>query len=68
MHLKSDLILCEDTRRSIKLLNHLNIKNLFLSINLTREKISLIIGYIKQGKFLSLISDAYPLLLIQAGL
>ena len=35
----SDLILCEDTRRSIKLLNHLNIKkNLFLSINLMREK------------------------------
>ena len=35
----SDLILCEDTRRSIKLLNHLNIKkNLFLSINLTKEK------------------------------
>ena len=35
----SDLILCEDTRRSIKLLNHLNIKkNLSLSINLTREK------------------------------
>ena len=24
----SDLILCEDTRRSIKLLNHLNIKKL----------------------------------------
>ena len=35
----SDLILCEDTRRSIKLLNHLNVKkNLFHSINLTREK------------------------------
>ena len=35
----SDLILCEDTRRSIKLLSHLNIKkNLFLSINLMREK------------------------------
>ena len=24
---KSDIILCEDTRHSIKLLNHLNIKN-----------------------------------------
>ena len=35
----SDLILCEDTRRSIKLLNHLNIKKkLFFFINLTKEK------------------------------
>ena len=27
---KSDIILCEDTRRSIKLLNHLNIKKIDL--------------------------------------
>ena len=36
---KSDIILCEDTRRSLKLLNHLNIKkNWSLIISLTRKK------------------------------
>ena len=35
---KSDIILCEDTRRSLKLLNHLKLKkNLFLITNLMRE-------------------------------
>ena len=56
----SDLILCEDTRRSIKLLNHLNIKRKLISFHKfnERKKISNIIEYIKQGKILSLISDA----------
>ena len=56
----SDLILCEDTRRSIKLLNHLNIKKKLISFHKfnERKKISFIIEYIKQGKILSLISDA----------
>ncbi len=56
----SDLILCEDTRRSIKLLNHLNIKRKLISFHKfnERKKISIIIEYIKQGKILSLISDA----------
>ena len=36
---KSDIILCEDTRRSLKLLNHYNIKkNLFLIISLMNKK------------------------------
>ena len=35
----SDLILCEDTRHSIKLLNHLEVKkNLSLFINSMKEK------------------------------
>ena len=56
----SDLILCEDTRRSIKLLNHLNIKKKLLSFHKfnERKKILKVIEYIKQGKILSLVSDA----------
>ena len=56
----SDLILCEDTRRSVKLLNHLNIKKKLLSFHKfnERKKILMVIEYIKQGKILSLVSDA----------
>ena len=34
----SDIILCEDTRRSIKLLNHLSIKNKLISYHKFNEK------------------------------
>ena len=56
----SDLILCEDTRRSLKLLNHLNIKKKLISFHKfnERKKIPAVIEYIKQGRILSLISDA----------
>ena len=56
----SDFILCEDTRRSVKLLNHLNIKKKLLSFHKfnERKKILMVIEYIKQGKILSLVSDA----------
>ena len=65
----SDLILCEDTRRSIKLLNHLNIKKKLISFHKfnERKKISCIIEYIKQGKILSLISDAGTPLISDPG-
>ncbi len=57
---KSDIILCEDTRHSLKLLNHLNIKKKIISYHKFNEKKELekIIKYLKQGKILSLISDA----------
>ena len=57
---KSDLILCEDTRHSLKLLNNLNIKNNLMSYHKFNEKKSLkkIIEYLNEGKILSLISDA----------
>ena len=57
---KSDIILCEDTRHSIKLLNHLKIKKKLISYHKFNEKKELdkIIKYINEGKILSLISDA----------
>ena len=57
---KSDIILCEDTRRSSKLLNHLKIKKQLISYHKFNEKKQLnnIIEHINKGKILSLISDA----------
>ena len=57
---KSDIILCEDTRRSIKLLNHYKIKKKLVSYHKFNEKKKLdnIIEYFNDGKILSLISDA----------
>ncbi|MFL2852722.1 MAG: 16S rRNA (cytidine(1402)-2'-O)-methyltransferase [Candidatus Pelagibacter sp.] len=57
---KSDIILCEDTRHSLKLLNHLKIKKKLISYHKFNEKRELenIIKYLKDGKILSLISDA----------
>ena len=57
---KSDIILCEDTRHSIKLLNHYKIKKKLISYHKFNEKKELpkIIEYLNQGKILSLISDA----------
>tara|TARA_Y100000766_G_C18779710_1_gene542640 strand:- start:35 stop:874 length:840 start_codon:yes stop_codon:yes gene_type:complete len=66
---KTDIILCEDTRRSIKLLNFYKIKKkliLYHKFN-ERKKLSNIIEYFKQGKILSLISDAGTPLLSDPG-
>ena len=65
----SDIILCEDTRRSLKLLNHLNIKKKLISYHKFNEKkqISSLIRYIQEGKILSLISDAGTPLLSDPG-
>ena len=56
----SDTILCEDTRHSIKLINHLKIKKNLISYHKFNEKKELdkIIKYLNEGKILSLISDA----------
>ena len=65
----SDMILCEDTRRSIKLLNHLKIKKKLVSYHKFNEKKQMyrIIEQIKMGKILSLISDAGTPLLSDPG-
>ena len=65
----SDIVLCEDTRRSIKLLNHFKIKKKLISYHKFNEKkkVSSIIEYINKGKILSLISDAGTPLLSDPG-
>ncbi|MDB9752483.1 16S rRNA (cytidine(1402)-2'-O)-methyltransferase [Pelagibacteraceae bacterium] len=57
---RSDIILCEDTRRSLKLLNHLKIKKKLIPYHKFNEKKQLekIIEYLNEGKILSLVSDA----------
>ena len=57
---KSDIILCEDTRRSGKLLSYFKIKSKLLPYHKFNEKkiSSRIISYIKDNKIVSLISDA----------
>ena len=65
----SDVIVCEDTRHSLKLLNHLKIKKKLISYHKFNEKrqTSAIIEHINQGKILSLISDAGTPLLSDPG-
>jgi 16S rRNA (cytidine1402-2'-O)-methyltransferase len=65
----SDIILCEDTRHSLKLLNHLKIKKKLISYHKfnERKKSLEVIEYINQGKILSLISDAGTPLLSDPG-
>ena len=65
----SDIILCEDTRRSIKLLSHYKIKKKLVSYHKFNEKKQLtkIIEYFNEGKILSLISDAGTPLLSDPG-
>jgi len=65
----SDIILCEDTRRSVKLLNYYKIKKKLISYHKFNEKKQLrnIIEHFKGGKILSLISDAGTPLLSDPG-
>ena len=65
----SDIILCEDTRHSVKLLNHLKIKKRLISYHKFNEKkqINNVIEHIKKGKILSIISDAGTPLLSDPG-
>ena len=58
---KSDIVLCEDTRRSLKLFSYFKIKqnNLIAYHKFNEKKISLkIIESLKKNKIISLISDA----------
>ena len=65
----SDIILCEDTRHSLKLLNHLKIKKRLISYHKFNEKkqINNILEHLKRGKILSIISDAGTPLMSDPG-
>ena len=65
----SDIILCEDTRRSIKLLSYYKIKKKLISYHKfnERKQVANIIEYFNEGKILSLISDAGTPLLSDPG-
>ncbi|MDC3100251.1 16S rRNA (cytidine(1402)-2'-O)-methyltransferase [Candidatus Pelagibacter sp.] len=56
----SELILCEDTRVSIKLLNHFNIKTQLIAFHKfnERKKTKDIMNHLMNGKIISLICDA----------
>jgi len=55
-----DFIICEDTRHTLKLLNHFDIKKSLISYHQhsKMKKIGHIIDLLKQGKNLALVSDA----------
>ena len=66
----SDQILCEDTRRSLKLLNHYSIKKKLIPNHKFNEKkiLQSTIDFIQSGKSVSLISDAGTPVLSDPGL
>ncbi len=66
----SDQILCEDTRRSIKLLNHYDIKKKLISNHKFNEKriLDSVVKLLQKGKIISLISDAGTPILSDPGL
>ena len=57
---QSDYILCEDTRVTLKFLNHLKIKKKLITFHQfnENEKIKIILQDLKHNKILSLVSDA----------
>jgi len=67
---KSEVILCEDTRRSVKLLSHFKIKNKLQPYHKFNEKKSVdkVINFIKNNKIVSLISDAGTPIIADPGL
>ncbi len=64
-----DVIAAEDTRHSIRLLNHLGIRNKLMSLHEHNEKdrIDGIIDDLKQGNNIALISDAGTSLISDLG-
>ncbi len=55
-----DIILAEDTRQTIKLLNHLNIKKQMISYHKhnENEKISQVVNILNEGRNVGIVSDA----------
>lgn len=66
---EADFIAAEDTRRTIKLLNNLNIKSTMISFHehSKKEKSDMIIGLLLEGKNIALVSDAGTPLISDPG-
>lgn len=66
---KADLLLCEDTRRTQKLLHALNLKKPKLSFHEhnERERLPRVLDYLKEGKTVVLVSDAGTPLISDPG-
>jgi 16S rRNA (cytidine1402-2'-O)-methyltransferase len=64
-----DLIACEDTRHTQKLLQHLGIRKSLISVHdhNERDRIEQIVGYLESGKSLALVSDAGTPLISDPG-
>ena len=54
------LIACEDTRQTKKILNKFEIKNKLISFNQhnTKDKVPMIMSFLKEGKSIAIVSDA----------
>ncbi len=64
-----DLIAAEDTRHSLKLLNHLGIAQQMISLHEHNEieRIATVLNYLQQGKDIALVSDAGTPLISDPG-
>ena len=64
-----DLIAAEDTRHSLKLLNHLGISKKMMSLHEHNEsdRVDVILSYLKEGQNIALISDAGTPLISDPG-
>ena len=56
----ADIILAEDTRQTLKLLNHLNIEKHMISYHIHNEenKVQMVVSLLDEGKNIALVSDA----------
>ena len=65
---KTDIILCEDTRHSLKLLNHFKIKKLISYHKFNEKQIASIIEHFNRAKFCQLFqTQELPYYLILVG-
>ena len=65
----SDIILCEDTRRTLKICNHFKIRKKLISYHKfnERKELSKILEYLKTGMKIALVSDAGTPLISDPG-
>jgi len=64
-----DLVACEDTRHTQKLLQHLGLRKVMLSVHdhNERDRIQQVIGHLEEGRSMALVSDAGTPLISDPG-